>query len=613
MTSRHDAWTATGEGAFFGAAVGLLLGAARVEARMEVLQGTPILAAWSLLRPVLAASVCCGALSLAVTPLLRTVATEGSRRDRSLALGTILALTAAWIASVAGPHRTAWIPIPTASRPKSVLAVIVLLACCGAALAAARALDLRARPPLRRTRTVLAITGIAGLVASALGAASLSAVETRRAAGRPSVLILCLDTMRADALGSLGGGDRTPFLDRLAAESVLFEQATAAAPWTLPSHVSLFTSRLPFDHGTRFSMNRISPSRLMLAERFREAGYRTGGFTGDAYVDSKFGFDQGFDRYEDFHEDIVSGPVPIANAALRWIRQSRERPFFAFVHTYEPHSPFTETLFAESADREGLPDIFDSPLVQKIHDGELVLSERQRRWVRDLYSGDVARADRIMGAMLEALRDDGILDRTILVVLSDHGEDLWDHDDRWSPGHGHSLYQELLHVPLFVRAPGVAAGGTRIHAPVSLLDVAPTLLDLCGLRTDERIHGRSLSETVRTGAEPAEVPVWAESVEYGPDRFALREGRWKVILTPGNREVHGGYHPTVPPLEVFDLQSDPRETVNLVDRPRDETQRLVRTLTERVTSKLAGKQDVGSPVDPDEELMETLRSLGYVR
>jgi arylsulfatase A-like enzyme len=613
MTDRSQTWTAFGEGALFGEALGLVLGVGRVEATRELAQGTPLLAAWTLLVPVLASATACAALSLAATPLLRSIGATGSRAARRAAAAGIAAAAFVWVWAAVGPARRAIVPVPYDDRPKFVLAALGAAAILGIAFAGTRALDLLRDRRFRRPRAAAAVLGLLALVSALAGTAVLSSVENRRAAGKPNVLIVCLDTMRADALGALGGHGRTPLLDRLAAEGVLFEQATAAAPWTLPSHVSLFTSRLPFDHGTRFSMNRINPNRLLLAERFREAGYRTGGFAGDAYVDSKFGFDQGFDRYEDFHEVPETGPEPIAEAALRWVRSDRGRPFFAFVHTYEPHSPYTEGDFADPADAEGLPPLFDSPLIQRIHDGELVLSENQRRFVRDLYAGDVARTDRILGGMIEALRVDGILDRTILVVLSDHGEDLWDHDVRRSPGHGHSLYQELMHVPLFVRSPGTALEGARIRTPVSLLDVAPTLLELCGLPTDDSIHGRSLVGAIRAGVEPSVAPVWSESVEYGPDRFAVREGRWKAILTPPGGLVHGNYRPEVGPLEVFDLESDPREKWDRSAEPNDVTVRLVRMLTERVAAKVKDDGEKGPAVEPDDELMETLRSLGYVR
>lgn len=613
MTDRRGTWTSFGEGALFGAALGLVLGVARVESTRELAQGTPLLAAWRVLVPVLAATSACAALSLAATPLLRAIGVMGSRAARRAAAAGIGLAALAWIWAAVGPARRVIVPVPYDDRPKFVLAALAAAAILGTALVGLRALDLLREQPFRRARAAAAALGVLALASAIGGAAALSWVESRRAAGKPNVLIVCLDTMRADALGALGGHGRTPLLDRLAAEGVLFEQATAAAPWTLPSHVSLFTSRLPFDHGTRFSMNRINPNRLLLAERFREAGYRTGGFAGDAYVDSRFGFDQGFDRYEDFHEVPETGPEPIAQAALRWMRSESRRPFFAFVHTYEPHSPYTEGDFADPADAEGLPSIFDSPLIQKIHDGELVLTENQRRFVRDLYAGDVARTDRILGGMIEALRQDGILDRTILVVLSDHGEDLWDHDARRSPGHGHSLYQELMHVPLFVRAPGTALAGARIRTPVSLLDVAPTLLELCGLPTDDSIHGRSLVGAVRAGVEPSVAPVWSESVEYGPDRFAVREGPWKAILTPPGGLIHGNYRPEVAPLEVFDLETDPRETRDRSAEPNDVTVRLVRMLTDRVAAKVRDDGERGPAVEPDDELMETLRSLGYVR
>jgi hypothetical protein len=244
-------------------------------------------------------------------------------------------------------------------------------------------------------RASAALGCAAGVVAVASGLA-LPIVSASVAKGRPSVIVVSLDTMRADALGA-----DTPKLDRLAAEGTLFERAVAPAPWTLPSHASIFTSRLPFDHGLCFSRQRLRDPLATLAEAFRNAGYRRRGSRVSAYLDAKFGFDQGFERYDAVHEDqdIAAGPRPIADAALAWIKKGSD-PFFAFIHTYEPHSPYTETTFADERDRGRLPKVVDFPVVEKIHAG-FDLDDGEKRYVQALYRGDIARTDRVMGGLLE--------------------------------------------------------------------------------------------------------------------------------------------------------------------------------------------------------------------
>jgi len=352
---------------------------------------------------------------------------------------------------------------------------------------------------------------------------------------------------------------------------------------------------------------------VTLAEAFRNAGYRTAGFTGDAYLDAKFGFDQGFERYDAVHEDqdIAAGPRPIADAALAWIKKGSD-PFFAFIHTYEPHSPYTETTFADERDRGRLPKVVDFPVVEKIHAG-FDLDDGEKRYVQALYRGDIARTDRVMGGLLETLRSEGILDRTIVVVLSDHGEDFWNHDMRRSPGHGHSVYEELLHVPLFVRAPGIVPANVRVATPFSLIDIAPTLVEMCGLAPVSGFQGRSIAASLHAGREPDPVPVWAESVEYGPDRFAIRQGRYKAIVVPRPDLVHGEYTPATHPLELYDVERDPLERINLAGEAPEEARALVAKVADRARKKIRPGTDDALPDDSSDELLKTLRSLGYVK
>jgi arylsulfatase A-like enzyme len=433
------------------------------------------------------------------------------------------------------------------------------------------------------------------------------------ATGRP-IIVLSLDTMRGDRLGALGyPKPLTPHLDALAREGVLFEQATSTAPWTLPSHASIFTSLLPFDHGSTRETRPLRPSLSMLAERLRNAGYRTAAFTGGAYVSSGFGFGQGFEIYEDHDEGREEGAGRIATAALKWVRSVKDQPFFVFVHTYEIHFPYTHTEFAEKSFLDQGMKPLDVEQLAALHAGKLTVTPDQRQFERELYDGDVARADLVMGGMLYQLRQEGILDRAILVVLSDHGDELWDHDDYWSPGHGHSLYQELVHVPLIVRAPGLVRAGDRIRTPVSLLDVLPTLLAWAGIPGEPEDEGRSLVAALSRGIEPEPVPMNAEATEYGPERFARRAGNLKAIITPKPDALQGGIDRHYRPLEVFDLQSDPYEQHDLSASLPPEASVLIEDLWKRV-ERVWQRGSQGNTSGPiPKELEEQLRSLGYVR
>jgi arylsulfatase A-like enzyme len=350
----------------------------------------------------------------------------------------------------------------------------------------------------------------------------------------------------------------------------------------------------------------------MLAERFQDAGYRTAAFTGGSYVSRDFGFQQGFEIYEDHDEQKEGGSQAIFGRALDWARRMRGRSFFLFVHTYEPHFPYMHTE-GVTVPRGTLPPGFTVAQVEAVYSGKLRLSEEERRYVTALYDSGVRATDAHVGSFLAALRKEGILDEAILVVLSDHGEDLWDHEASRSPGHGHSLYQDLVHVPLIFRAPGRILPGRRLQTPVSLLDVAPTLLDLTGLPADKNHQGRSLARALTAGADLPPRPIFAESTEHGPDRFAWREGTLKAVLTPYPERVHLDVHLEVRPVEIFDLGRDPLERDPESGRQDARVHEAFGTLLQRSRRVLDGKSVPAGTAEIPGELRDQLRSLGYLR
>ena len=483
---------------------------------------------------------------------------------------------------------------------------IVGLGLAGAAAGIVTALLVRRAPRSRVFSVplvVLAAAGLSLLVHDPVGAL--------RAGSRPSVILVSIDTLRADRLLGPQGAGTMPRLHALLEDGTVFAQATSAAPWTLPSHVSLFLSQLPFDHGVRWVRNAISPGRCTLAERFRDAGYRTAAFTGGVYVAAHFGLNQGFEAYEDHDEEKEGGSAGIFSGALGWVRRHRDAPFFLFVHTYEAHTPYRG---ASALPRGRLGPVFRTEDVAAAQSGRLVLTEEERRYVSSLYDGDVRDADTHVAGFLEDLRGEGVLDDAVLVVLSDHGEDLWDHDVTRSPGHGHALYEELVHVPLAVRAPGRVRAGATLTTPVSLLDVAPTLLELCRLPADPGHRGRSLADALRTGTEPESRPVSSESVQYGPDRFAVREGAVKVIVAPHPDRVHYDVRLDVLPVEMFDLAADPLEHDPVSGRAATGAARVLDSAVTRARVALRGRSGgaEGAGAIP-EALRERLRSLGYIQ
>lgn len=551
-------------------------------------------------------------LSGGLALLLAALARGGARFTR-LGVRALVLLAAACAVAAVGPWRDKAFPLhPFSSKPLSVAVALVALG-AGAWLVVLRCGDALGRTPRPRRSGAAGVLGLAALAVAATSCLLLPLAAATRSTGRLCVILVSLDTLRADRLGVMGYHRRlTPRLDALAAEGMVFEQAMAAAPWTLPSHASLFTSLLPSDHAARRDYTAIAPVQTVLAEHFRNAGYRTGAFTGGGYVSAKYGFAQGFEVYDDHDENREGGPVKITQAALKWVRSIRGQSFFLFVHTYEPHAPFIHADFADPGEAGRLAAGLSGEQVQDIHHGRLVLTGPERRYVTDLYDGDAALADRAIGDLLETLKEEGVLDRALCIILSDHGEDLWDHELGISPAHGHSLYQDVLHVPLLVRAPGLVPAGARIRTPVTLLDVAPTILAMAGLPADPNHQGADLARTFREGEEPESRLMLFESVQFGPDRFALREGDLKVILTPTPKVVNNDVPLEVRALEVFDLATDPLERNDLSGRMDDRERRMMRILWSRVQRRHKPFQGGEEGKKIPEELREQLRSLGYL-
>lgn len=531
----------------------------------------------------------------------------------------LLAIGAAWV-TVRFWRQEVFPPATPGSISRST-AIIVGTMVCGVGallftLRAAEGLRLRGGPgPLvSRLRQFLAIIGFGSVIALLAANLLVPWFAARRAAGHPSVILISIDTLRADRLGVMGNQRKlTPHLDKLGSEGAVFLQATSTSPWTLPSHGSVFTSMLPFDHHGRWYISPLRPQLSMLAERFRDAGYRTAAFTGGGWLDGDRGFYQGFEIFEKHNEQVENGPRELLWAADRWLNGLDASPYFVFVHTYEPHTPYLVDEFAAPGVPTRFGRAFTGEDLRRVRSGEWELTLEEQEFVADLYDGDVANADREIGAFLTHVEESRGLEDTIIVLFSDHGEDLWDHEPIRSPDHGHSLYEELLHVPLVFWSPGRVKPGTRVSTPVSLIDVAPTLLALAGLPSDLQHQGLDLVDTLVTGREPLSRPVFAESVEYGPDRFSARSGDLKVILTPYPGRVHLDVALAVETLEIFDLAVDPSEQRNIAPTSENQAAELVSILTRRAMNKLRLQEVEQQEPRLKQEEIEQLRALGYIQ
>src|SRR6185295_9037111 len=434
----------------------------------------------------------------------------------------------------------------------------------------------RSEPPTPTRRRWIVV----GVILALGGAAGLSLAQRRFHPPAParhdpglSVLLVTVDTLRADALGSYGNATvATPWIDRLAAGGVRFAQAHAQNVVTLPSHANILSGRYPLAHGVRDNSGFRFPAGVdTLATILKRAGYRTGAFVSAFPLDSRFGLDRGFDIYDDrlgdpeassaFMMQERPGPQTLA-AAQAWRAAQGGAKTFLWLHLYEPHFPYEP------------PEPFAS------------------RYASSLYHGEVAYADSVLGPLLEPLLSAGKSGRTVVILTGDHGEGLGEHGEKT---HGIFAYEATLHVPLIVYAPRLLRPRV-VRAPVRHIDVLPTVLDALGLDAPAGLPGRSLLPVAAGHGESA-VPSYFEALSASLNRgwaplTGLRREHLKLIDLP------------IP--ELYDLEADPHETKNLaVSDPR----RL-----EEIRGVLAGVRGADRGIARSEESAEArarLESLGY--
>jgi choline-sulfatase len=397
-----------------------------------------------------------------------------------------------------------------------------------------------------------------------------------QAPSRPNLVLVTIDTLRADHVGAYGSTlARTPALDGLAARGARFVHAQSAVPLTAPSHATILTGLYPPAHGVRDNIVfTLDPRHRTLATLLRAQGYRTGAFVGAYPVAAAFGFRQGFDA---FSEDFKESPIPgagaqrpaseVVDAALGWLTQRTEAPFFAWVHLYDPHAPYDP------------PEPYRTSLAGHPYDGEIAFADAQ------------------LGRLFDWLRSSGREKDTVVAVLSDHGESLGEHGE---VTHAVLAYEATLHVPLVLAGPGVPPG-TTVDARVTTVDVAPTLMRLLALEPPAAMIGRDLRPALR-GERLRPEPLYAESLfgRLNCRWAALRtwtEGDWKLI--EGSR------------TELFDLAGDPAEAR---DRSGDEGPRVerMRGALRAAMARMApgGDRARTAVITPEQDAM--LKSLGYV-
>ncbi len=481
----------------------------------------------------------------------------------------------------------------------------------------------------------LSVAAAAGLFV--LASCAPRAPEVRNAS---HVIFISIDTARADHFGFMGSRSvRTPQLDSLAGESIVFTDYMTVAPTTLASHTTLLTGMYPHHHGVARNGFLVNERNEMLTETLRDAGFRTAGFAGSFALESRFGFAQGFDHYDEEWELLVAPggaeqnerlAEHVTDAALSYLDESGvPEHLFLFAHYFDPHAPYTapapyDTLY----DPEGWSDL---PPVASVRRAGVLKEEERLEYARRLelhYAAEITYTDAHIGRLLDGLRERGILDDALLVVTSDHGECLWEHGEEFD--HGRTVYQATMHAICLMRLPRARLAGTRVEAVVASVDVAPTVLAFLGLDAGGGTDGEAipldepglaaLRPRLRFGEATKPRDVETDPSWYNARKArCVRDGRFKYIETP-----------YVWTEELYDLADDPAERRDvLADEVEDTTARgetpdatsrfeveeLRNGLRRELHEWSASADPLPSHFDSSQmdETIERLRSLGYLQ
>ncbi len=506
-------------------------------------------------------------------------------------------------------------PLPRALLRADVWGVNLLLALAGAAVGVGVDLLLQrwlGRRPARTAGIRRALRHPASWLVALLFplAVGLGARAIHGAARfRPDIILVSIDTLRADRLRSLGY-DRpaTPFLDHLALDGVLFERCISPAPNTPPAHMSLFTSLYPTVHGFTGNADHLPDRRFTLTEYLREAGYRTFATTDGGYLRARVGFGQGFERFDDQRKGIAAS-VP---QALGWIdHELRDQAYFIFLHCYDVHSPYDppppyRDLFTDpdyAGDFEPTAGALEA-IRERMHRDPAAgngLSPADVKYIGDRYDGGVRYADEWIGELVRGLQERGLLAHTWLIVTSDHGEEFTEH--------GSVLHEKLYHtvtrVPLVVRPPGGPGSVHRVPEIVELTDVLPTLLDIAGARPADRVQGKSLLGLINGYAPGWKNRAYSE-LPWNGRRRALTTDRYHILTSLDDGEV-----------EVYDYVRDRLEQRPLPEQdwPPEIPGELARLRDWSRQQQEIAVEDGSPPVAaaPEPAQDRELRALGYIQ
>jgi len=464
----------------------------------------------------------------------------------------------------------------------------------------------------RPTRALCLTLGLALL-------SSCSSSEAPEPTGEEELYVLLIvDTLRRDALGCYGREEaQTPRIDALAAEGVRFEQAIATSGWTLPSVASMLTGTWPQLHKALGKNTRLTPvtdDLPLAAEVFREAGFGTVGLANAAFLSPILGLDRGFDVFDHRHayNQEIRRADETVDTALAEVAARPADDLFLLVHLfdahldYDPPDGFLDPFVGDR--REPAPPLSMKECLELAGDDALLPpAPADVDYARGLYQGEVAFVDGAVGRLVDGLEELGRWERTTLALVSDHGEEFWEHGGF---EHGHTLYNELVQVPLLVRTPATAVGATRVvEHQVRTIDIMPTLFELAGVEAPASFEGRSLLDDLR-GERPARIPpAFTQGTLYGAAKMSWRTAKHHLIIDQARQGPEA--------VELYDIAADPRETRNIAakepalrDRILAELQAFHGDLSLRARSISVPEIQDLSPSNRD-EIMKSLEALGY--
>jgi arylsulfatase A-like enzyme len=463
--------------------------------------------------------------------------------------------------------------------------------------------------------------------------------------GPLNVLLISADTLRADRLNSYGynAHNVSPNIDGLARDGILFENHIAASPWTTPSHMSMLTSLSPSAHGIVQSFetlinglnsgtfNRLGEDTVTLAESLQSGGYTTAAFTGGITLDRDIGFDQGFETYDTSMYKLNDQNM---STLFDWLGAHTTTPFFLFWHTFEVHAPYLHTTYLPEEHTEmksKYDDLARSVSGEASLDGHssnnaklVSFLQASGAFEKDvceaLYLGGVKSMDEWLGRLIADLKKRDLYDRTLIVFTSDHGDEFGDHDpNSFYDKHGHSLYDEMIRVPLIIKLPNQQFAQTRVSAVTRAIDIMPTVLDILALEPERnQMQGESLRPLWLDPATAHERVALTEAAVFKHELKAVRTSQFKYIIQIPLKSVeeHGRSHipGELPARLLFNLEEDPLEKQNLLGPaqhgPALERAAELDALLRGVVTAQLGKPE---EVHLDDETVKRLKSLGYVQ